>query len=79
MENCTDIKQKHMEINRNKKENNTELKRNYRYILIDLSAYNMQSIANALLGYGIYLLFSSIDLGFESMITVNAFKYLNRM
>jgi hypothetical protein len=76
MENCTENKQKHMKINRNYKRKSN---RNYRYILIDLSAYNIQSIANVLLGYGVYLLFSSINLGFESMATVNAFKYLNRM
>jgi hypothetical protein len=65
MENCTENKQKHMKINR---KNN----RNYRYILIDLSAYNVQSIANVLFGYGVYCLL--VELMFSNSLV--AFKYL---
>lgn len=80
MQNSINIKQNLKKIHRNNKEiKNENTNRNYKYILIDLSGSNVQSIANVILGYGIYWMFSSIDLGFESVIVINAFKYLSKL
>lgn len=71
MQNSIEIEQKHKK--------NTGNTGNNRYILIDLSYYNIPSIANVLFGYLVYCLFVQLGYGLESAIVMNAFKYLNRL
>lgn len=78
MQNVLKLEKNSLNLEKNERNLNKSFKSN-KFVLIDASAYNVESVVSVMFGYGVYLFFSSIDMGLEGMITVNAFKYLVRL